>query len=228
MRRVKPSSNPSAIEQAAQRNWNEAYGFHREQARRWFLFGSAALVVSGISVGAACWMASQNKLVPYVIVQDNHGMSAAVGRLEASIPDVARLKGHMATWVSGFRAVYADATVQQKLARQTYDWVDQSTIAKDQLDEWYIAHRPQDRVKLETVDVDVQSVIPQGSGNVFQVDWQETAWRREPGRPPKVSSWRMIATIKVVQPTTDEEMRRNWDGVFVVSFHVQQLTGDQS
>ncbi len=220
MRKSERPFHPSAIEQAAQRNWNEAWGYHRDQSRRWFIVGTAALAVAGVAVGSACWLAGQTKLVPYVV--DRNGPSLITAQLEANLPDAARIKGHLATWVGGFRTVSSDAANQKRMIDQTYAWTDSSSLGQQQLNEWYIAHKPIERAKTETVDVDIQSVIPQG-GDVWLVDWRETAWSREPGRLPQTSFWRMTITVRVKVPETDAEIRANWDGVFTQSFHIQSI-----
>ena len=221
-RRSKRAYNSSAIEQAAQRNWNEAYGYHRDQARRWFIIGTTALAVAGVAIGSASWLAAQPKVVPYLV--SNNGPTVQTALLMASIPDAARIKGHLTTWVQGFRTVSSDSANQKRMIDQTYAWTDDATVGQQQLDDWYIANNPNERAKKETVDVDVQSVIPQG-GDVWQLDWSETAWSREPGHLPQKTFWRMIVVAKVRIPTTDTEIRANWDGVFAQSFHVQSIGG---
>jgi type IV secretion system protein TrbF len=222
MRRSSREYNPSAIEQAAQRNWSEAWGYHRDQARRWFIVGVSALGVAGIAVGTASWLASQSRVTPFVV--DHAGPTVVTARLEASMPDSARIKGHLTTWVGGMRTVSSDAAAQLRMVNQTYAWTDSASIAHQQLDDWYIANKPNERAAKGTVDVDIQSVIPQG-GNVWQIDWMETAWAREPGKLTRVSTWRMIVTVMVRIPTTDAEVIANWDGVFAQSFHLQSITG---
>ena len=220
MRKSKRQYSPSAIEQAAQRNWNEAWGYHRDQSRRWFILGTAALVVSGVAVGSACWLAGQSKVVPYVV--DRNGPSVQVAQLQANMPDASRIKGHLTTWVQGFRTVSSDAANQKRMIDQTYAWTDNASIGQQQLNDWYLLHKPAERAKTETVDVDVQSVIPQG-GDVWLVDWSETAWSREPGHLPQTTLWRMTVNVQVRIPQTDEQIKANWDGVFTKSFHVQGI-----
>jgi type IV secretion system protein VirB5 len=220
MGRSKKPFNPSAIEQAAQRNWNEAWGYHRDNARRWFFIGIAALGVAGVAVGSACWLAAQPKVTPFVI--DRNGPSLTTAHLEAHMPDAARIKGHLWTWVAGMRTVSSDAAAQKRYVDQTYAWTDETSIAEQQLNEWFVAHKPNERAKTETVDVDIQSVIPQG-GDVWQVDWSEISWPREPGHLATTTFWRMIVTVNIRLPETDAEIIANWDGVFAQSFHIQSI-----
>ena len=220
MRRSNREYNPSAIEQAAQRNWNEAWGFYRDQSRRWFIVGVCSLGVAGIIEARSWFRDTQPKMIPYVI--DRNGPSLLTARLELHIPDAARIEGHLKTWVAGMRTVTSDPLMQKHLVDQTYAWTSSDAIGRQQLDTWYIANNPYERVKKNTIDVDVTSVVPQG-GEGWLVDWTETAYAREPGKMVQTSYWRMTVTTHIHLPETDEEMRANWDGVFATSFHVTSL-----
>lgn len=222
MGRSKREYAPSAIEQAGQRAWNEASGFHQAAARRNFLLAACGMAVGCVGVGFAAWRSAQPQAVPWLI--ERGGPLQQTAKLLASNPDASRIDGHMRTWVEGFRTVMTDAAFQKKLIDQTYAWTDSASIAHDQLDAWYKTHNPNSRVLTETVEVDIQSVIPQG-GSVWQIDWKESEYAREPGRLPVESYWRAIAAIKIVTPKTDAEMVANWDGVFVTEFHVTQTGG---
>lgn len=220
MRRSQREYNPSAVEQAGQRRWNEAYGFYREQARRWFIFGVCGLGVGGAGVARTWYYDSQPKMIPYVI--DRNGPSVMTAHLETHMPDAARIKGHLTTWVMGLRTVTSDPLVQKHLVDQTYAWMDNTAIGHQQLDTWYLANNPYKRVKDNTVDVDVTAVVSQG-GNGWLIDWTETAYAREPGKLVQVSYWRMSVIVHIRLPETDEEFRANWDGVFTESMHVLSL-----
>ena len=115
MRRSKRAYSPSAIEQAGQRAWNEAWGYHRDQSRRWFLFGSLGLVVGGIGAGTACWLGAQSKVVPYVV--NSNGPTVQTAQLMASLPDAARISGHLTKWVEGMRTISTDAMVSRHVWR---------------------------------------------------------------------------------------------------------------
>ena len=212
---------PSAIELAGQRAWNEAWSYHRTTSRRLFLLATVALSAGGAGVGFACWRSAQPQAVAWLVNKDGPLLQTA--RLVSQMPDANRISGHLATWVEGFRTVSIDVAHQRRLAEQTYAWTDQNSIAVDKLNAWFTAHKPAERAKKETVDVDVATApIPQG-GAVWQVDWKETAWSREQGKIPQVTYWRMIVTVTIRAPETDAEVQANWDGVFVQDFNIRQV-----
>jgi len=219
-RRSRHDYNPSAIEQAGQRNWNEAYSYHRDNARRWFFVAAGMVLITGIAEVRGWMHDGQPKRIPFVV--DRDGPSVRTAMLIENMPDAARIRGHLTTWVSGFRSVVSDPIYQKRLIDQTYAWTDATAIGREQLDKWYVVNNPYDRVKKTTVDVDITSVVPQG-GDVWLVDWTETAWAREPGKLVQTSHWRMTVTVHIKLPETDNEVIANWDGVFTQSFHLLSL-----
>jgi type IV secretion system protein TrbF len=221
MGKSKKQYPPSAIELAGQRAWNEAWSYHRTSSRRSFITAIVGVTVGGAGVGFACWRSAQPQAVPVLVNRD--GPLVETARLVATMPDANRISGHLATWVAGFRTVVVDAAYQKHLAEQTYAWTDGSSVAIDKLNGWYVTHKPADRAKTETVEVEIATApIPQG-GAVWQVDWKETAWAREQGKIPQISYWRMIVTVKIQLPETDAEIKANWDGVFVQDFSFRQV-----
>jgi len=222
MRRSQREFNPSAIEQAAQRNWNEAWGYHRDNARRWFYVSMCAVGVAGVAVAHSWYHDTKPERVPWLV--DRNGPSVMVAQLVKQMPDATRIMGHLTTWVMGMRTVTSDPLFQKHLVDQTENWVDASTIAYQQLNDWYRVNNPFERVKTNTVDVDVTAVVPQG-GNSWLIDWSETAYAHDPGKTPTVSYWRMSATVNIHLPETDDEFRANWDGVYTTSLHIIPLPG---
>lgn len=230
MRRSSRKYNPSAIEQAGQRHWNEVHGFYRDQARRWAFVAACSVIVAGIAVTRGWYYDTKPQRVPYII--DRNGPSLQTAMLQASMPDAARIRGHLTTWVMGFQTVTADANtrnafLQKHLAEQTYNWTDKDSIAVQQLDDWYIANRPSVRAQTTTVDVNVTSVIPQ-AGDGWLVDWTLTTYSRDVGKLPVTSYWRMSVVVHIHLPETDEDFNTNWDGVYVQSFHIIAMPSPQA
>ena len=219
MRRSKREFNPSAIEQAAQRNWNEAYSYHRVNSQRYFALSIVCVCVAGLAVARLWYLDTQPKFIPYVI--DRNGPSLLTARLEAHMPDAARIKGHLTTWVMGMRTVVNDLHYQKHLVDQTYGWIDSESIAHQQLNDWYTANNPYVRMKTTTVDVDINSVVSQ-DGEGWLVDWTETTYT-QPGKPETKSYWRMTVIAHVRLPESQEEFEADWDGVWVKEFHIQSL-----
>jgi len=222
MRRSQREYNPSAIEQAAKRNWNEAWSYQHDNARRWFFVAVGSTVVSSLSIGCVWYAATLPKSVPYVI--DRSGPSQITARLEARIPEASRIKGHLKQWVEDVFTVTSDSVAQALRVDQAYAWIDTQSQANDQLITWYTANNPYERAKKYTVSVEVNSVISQG-GDSWLIDWTEIAYPREPGKIPQRSTWRMSVIIHVSLPEKEAEIFTNWDGVFVQFLHIAPQAG---
>lgn len=212
---------PSAVEQAGQRNWNDAYGYHRVNARRWFLVASGAVIVTIIDELRSWSHDRDPQQIPWVI--DRNGPSVLTAKLEQQMPDAARIKGHMYDWIRAWRTVTSDPLMQKNLSDYVFARVDSASIAWQKTTEWYRANQPNIRATKNTVDVDIVSVIAQG-GAVWLADWTETAWDHQVGKTPQTSTWRMTFSVRVALPQTDADFKANWDGVWVTDWHIQERT----
>jgi len=214
-------THPSPIEQASQRNWNEVQSFHRDRDRWKSIICAGAIVVAGLAVARGWYHDSEPKLIPYVV--DRNGPSLLTARLEQHMPDAARIEGHLRDWIREVRTVSSDPAMQAQLYNHAFSCTDSGSIGYQQLQDWYRANLPADRAKIGTVNVTVTSVIPQGGGDGWLIDWTETAYAPKPGKLTQVSYWRMTVTTHIHLPETEEEFATNWDGVFVTSLHIESL-----
>ncbi len=221
MRRSKQEHDPSAVEQAGQRNWNEIWGYHRDTSKRYFILACLAVGVVGLQTVRGWVHDSDPRQIPWVI--DRSGPSLLAAHLVETMPNAARISGHLTDWIRDVRTVTSDPIVQKTMVDQAYAWTDSNSIAKDQLDTWFVANKPNERVKENTVDVDHINVIAQG-GDSWLIDWTETAYPRKTGQLVQTTAWRMSVTVTVHLPTTDDEIKTNWDGVFVTSLHLLSLS----
>ena len=209
--------NPSAIYLAGRREWNERYGSYISRARQWRLMAFILAGTTAISTGAAVWMASQAHVVPYVILQDKLGEAVAVHRVPIAPPaDANRIKAQIARWIVDTRTVYTDPTAELNIVTEAYGWVDRSSDALTQLDEWFRANNPNERAKKETVGVSIESVGQIGA-DTWSIDWVEEHRVKE-GMAPTISFWRASVRIKVDPPLDDASIIANPGGVYVEWF----------
>lgn len=222
MRRSKRKYNPSAIEQASKRNWNEAWGYHRDQATYWSIAAVCAIGVAGLAVARGWYHDTEPKMIPWVI--DRNGPSLLTARLELKIPDAARIEGHLKTWVVSMRTVTSDIVQQNILTSQAFAWISDPSTAHDKLTEMIHANDPRIKGKDFTTDVDVTGIVAQG-GDTWLIDWTETTHSRTPGKAVTQTYWRMTVLIHISLPETEEEMMSNWTGVWADDFHIISLPG---
>src|ERR1700694_2042631 len=98
----------------ARREWNERYGSYIARARNWRYAAFGSLFVSAILAVGVIWLASQSKLVPFVVQVDKLGEAIAVKRADrASTIDQRIVKAQLAAWIVNVRTVSADPVAQK-------------------------------------------------------------------------------------------------------------------
>jgi type IV secretion system protein VirB5 len=209
--------NPSAIYLAARREWNERYGSYIARARDW---RRMAFILAGTTIISTCcavWMAEQAHVAPYVVEVNKLGEAIAVHRVPVAPPvDANRIKAQLARWIVDTRIVYTDPAAELNVAKEAYDWIDQSSDALAQLDTWFRANNPSERATKETVGVSIESVGQIGA-DTWSVDWNEER-RTKDGMPPATSFWRASVRIRVDPPSDEATIMVNPGGVYVVWF----------
>ena len=88
------------------------------------------------------------------------------------------------------RSVYMDVAAEQHVITEAYAMVDRDAAGASALNDWFSHNDPFKRARDETVEVQVESVLPL-SGDTWRVEWREArrapaegkADRRSTGRP---------------------------------------------
>lgn len=211
--------SPSPVYLANRREWNERYGVHVTAARHWRWISLGLLAATMVSTGCAVWMASQAHVVPYVVEVDKLGEPQAVRRLEAASPvDPSMVKSQLARWITDIRTVYADPIAEKNIAVEAYGWVDRSSPALEQLNDWFRANNPMERASKVLVGVTIDSVGPIGP-DTWGIDWSEDH-RSTDGSSSSKSYWRASVRIRIVPPTDDSTVLANPLGIYVEWFNV--------
>src|ERR1700694_984799 len=93
----------------ARREWNERYGSYIARARNWRYAAFGSLLVSAILACGVIWLASQSKLVPFIVEVDKLGQAVAGERADrASTIDQRIVKAELAAWIIDVRSVSSD------------------------------------------------------------------------------------------------------------------------
>lgn len=186
---------------AARREWDERYGDHMRRAQMWrgmaYLLALIALVliVGMVSIGY------RSTTVPYVVAIDSIGRSIPVlPAQQVAANDVRLQAAAMFRWIIAARSVCVDPAVERRQIDDVYASVAAASAASQTLTDWFRSNSPFDRMKNETVDVDVDSVVQQ-SKNSYEVVWKETE-RDLYGTLLGTHQYRGIITT-VVQPVKD-------------------------
>lgn len=205
----------------ARREWNERYGSYIARARnwRWAAFGS--ILVSAILACGVIWLASQSKLVPFVVEVDKLGQAIAVQRADrAGTIDQRIIKAQLAAWIMDVRSVSSDPIAQKTRLARSYGMVD--PVATVFLNDYYKQNSPFDIGQQETVACSIDAVLPI-SEKSYQVQWTEDA-RDLQGRLLKTTHWQASLQIALNPPSDEAGLLKNPLGIYVTNISwTQQL-----
>ena len=195
--------------QRAGQVWDERIGSARVQARNWRLMAFGGLLLStGLSAGLL-WQSMQSRVIPYVVEVDRLGEARAVASVEEGYqPTDPQVAWHLGKFIGNVRSVSLDPVLMRQNWLSAYDFVTER--GSRFLNEYARSAQPFANVGDRTVSVQVTSIV-RASDSSFQVKWIETAYER--GSLADTSRWTAILSVKVKQPTSAEELRKNPLGV---------------
>ena len=200
----------------ARKEWDERYGGLIKRAQHWRGAAVLALLVALAEAVVILGVATRPKTVPYVIAVDSLGRVVASGAVEQSSPVDQRMKATALTrWIQDLRGVTSDGLAQRKAIDRVYAMVGSGTAAQTLITEFYRANQPFERANKETVQVDVNTILPT-TEHTYEVDWTETA--RDPsGGVISVGRWKAILTVAVNPPTDENVLQVNPFGIYVMN-----------
>jgi type IV secretory pathway TrbF-like protein len=203
------TSNPYV---AARHEWNFMYGDIVKAKHNWqqiaYLLGliSAALVIGLTTVSL------QARFIPYAVKVDNIGNADFAGFLtkQAEVsPQM--INAMLRRFITESRSVIADPVAQKHQLDFTYQ--ESLGEARIVLDNFYRTENPFDRVKNETVDVNINSVLPK-SNNTWQIHWTEIN-RDSTGHVSSQNHYEGLVTIEHQAPTNADDINTNPLGLYV-------------
>lgn len=191
--------------QRAAQVWDERIGSARVQARNWRLIAFGGLLLSaGLSSGLL-WQSMQSRVVPYVVEVDRLGEARAVAPLKDGYrPTDAQIAWHLGRFIRDVRSISLDPVLMRANWLSAYDLV--AGAGGRFLNDYARSAQPFSRVGERTVSVQVTSVI-RASDRSFQVQWIETSYER--GEVVGVSRWTAILSVRIADPGSADELRRN-------------------
>jgi len=196
----------------ARREWNERYGSYIARARSWRYAAFGALFVSAILAIGVIWLASQSKLVPYVVEVDKLGQAAAVRRADrASSVDQRIVKAQLANWIVDVRSVSTDPIAEKAALARAYSLVDSSGAAF--LNDYYREASPFDSGQQQTVACSIDEVLPI-SDRTYQLEWTEDA-RDLQGRVFKTTHWQASLEIGFNPPNDEAGLLKDPLGIYI-------------
>ena len=201
---------------AARMEWDERYGSLIKRAQHWRAAAVLALLVALAEAVVILGVATRPKTVPYVVAVDSLGRVVASGAVERRSEVSERMKASaLGRWIQDLRSVTSDGLAQRRAIDRVYAMIGSGTAAQTLVTEFYRANQPFDRANKETVQVDVNTILPT-TEHTYEVDWTETA--RDPsGGVVSVARWKAILTIAINPPTDENVLQVNPFGVYVMN-----------
>jgi type IV secretion system protein TrbF len=212
-----PSGDPYVD---ARHAWNERYGTYIQQAYNWRLVALLEAVGLIVAIAGLIAIATQTRLVPYVVAIDKIGTAIAVQPADrASAIDPRVVRAQLANWIVLARSVVTDRIVELNNLHDLYLMVSPDSSAHGYLDDWYPAngHSPFDRAKTQTVDVSVNAIVPI-SPSSYEMQWTETI-RDLHGKVIGTETWEATAQIAFRAPSDEATILKNPLGLYITSIN---------
>lgn len=207
---------------AARREWDERYGDLITRARNWRTLAIICAVTTLVATGGLMWLSAHSRIVPFVVLVDNLGRPLASGIAEQATVNDDRLKrASILAWVGDFRLVTSDGMAQRKAIDHVYAQIASGSQAQAFVSDFYRAIPPFKRAQIETVSIDVNSVLPT-SDRTFEVDWVETT-RDLYGAVKGTDRWKGSFSIALNPPTDERLARINPLGVYVTNVSLAKV-----
>lgn len=195
------------------REWTERYADHIKGKRAWMLTALGSMAVAAIACGGLGAVAAQQKPSPTSSRWTSWARCCRSRADQASRPDQRVIRAQLADWITKIRTVSVDASAQMKNVYGAYALIDQNGPAFQVVNDHMKENDPFKRAQKETVDVEVNSVLPVGA-DTWRVEWTETTRGRD-GQVAQSVQWQAVLNTKIVPPASEEAIFVNPLGIFV-------------
>lgn len=185
------------------REWLERYGSYIQRARQWRLAALVSLGLATVSVLGVVVLASQIRIVPYVVEVDGRGRAVGVyeaERLAGGTP--ALFRAAVARWIEDWRMVTVDVQVQRQAVDRVYAHLPANSAGSVAVSEWYRDNSPFERAGKETVAVEVEEVLQLEGSDTWRAEWRERG-RSRAGAAGEER--RVTATLTLVRGDVDAQ-----------------------
>ena len=219
---IKEQENPYL---SARKEYGDRYGSSVKDAARWRQI-SFFLIMLCVAFGALMmWMASQNKVIPYIVQVDKQGYAVAIKSSEqGAVADTRVIVATLGGFFVNFKTVITDVSSQKRMVNDVYSYLAKGSAAESFVSHYYQEHNPfvatQDRNRY-TVQVEIRSIVRSGSNDKsWQVLWSEE--KLEQGTVIERTDWRAIVSIAVSPVRELAEVLQNPLGIFITDINMAQ------
>ena len=207
---------------SARAEYGDRYGAAVNEAARWRQIAFFLLMLSLAFGGMMIWMASQNKVVPYVVQVDKQGYSVAIKPAEqGSATDMRVVVASLSRFFTNFKTTVVDTYAQRAMVNDVYGYIARGSSAESVVNHYYRENNPFTVKDGYTTLVEVKSVLAVGGGGKsWQVLWTENRIRR--GEIRSSTEWRAIVTIEISPVRDLSDVMKNPLGIYITELNMAQ------
>lgn len=187
--------------------------------RNWQLVAFGSLALLGLAVAGLVTIATQSRVVPYVVEVDRTGRAEAITPADA-VPAVADrvVTAAVAGFVANIRTAYPDPVAQRDAVYRAYAYV--AGDARAYLESYFSDpdNDPRRQGQGYRRAVEITNVLPvpgavEGGPTTYRVQWNER--EESPQGGARERAWEGYLAVTVRPPTSTEAVERNPLGVYV-------------
>ena len=204
---------------SARKEYSDRYGSAVKDAARWRQI-SILMVMLCIAFGVAMmWLASQNKVVPYIVQVDKHGYAVTIkSAQEGSVADTRVVVAALGGFFVNFKTVVTDVASQRRMLNDVYSYLAKNSSAETAVSQYYKEHNPfvatQDKREY-TVQVEIRSIVRSGGDDKsWQILWTEE--KVDQGAIIESTEWRAIVSVAI------SEVLKNPLGIYITEINMAQ------
>ena len=224
---IKEQENPYL---SARKEYGDRYGSSVKDAARWRQISFFLIMLCVAFGGLMMWMASQNRVIPYIVQVDKQGYAVAIKSSEqGAVADTRVIVATLGGFFVNFKTVITDVSSQKRMVNDVYSYLAKGSAAESFVSHYYQEHNPfvatQDRNRY-TVQVEIRSIVRSGSNDKsWQVLWSEE--KLEQGTIIERTDWRAIVSIAVSPVRELEDVIKNPLGIFITDINMAQDLNSQ-
>ncbi len=189
----------------------------KKTADAWRLIAFGLLAANIALAAGFAAVASQNRVVPYIVQVDEHGYEITVKPAE-ELPQIDEriIIARVGTFVERLRTVVSDSDAQKNYMRWVYASIPEGSQALAATNAFYKDNDPfKEAAALRTKTVEVLSVLPI-SKDTWRAQWRETV--NHNGTPQESSEWSGLFTVGTSPVKEMRSVIRNPLGIYVVEY----------
>ena len=210
---------------SARKEYSDRYGSAVKDAARWRQI-SILMVMLCIAFGVAMmWLASQNKVVPYIVQVDKHGYAVTIkSAQEGSVADTRVVVAALGGFFVNFKTVVTDVASQRRMLNDVYSYLAKNSSAETAVSQYYKEHNPfvatQDKREY-TVQVEIRSIVRSGGDDKsWQILWTEE--KVDQGAVIESTEWRAIVSVAISPVRELAEVLKNPLGIYITEINMAQ------